>query len=207
MNIHEYQAKELLKAYGVPIPPGEVVYTERAAGRVAEEIGGTSWVVKAQVHAGGRGKAGGVRLAGSLERLRELTDQMIGSRLVTEQTGSDGQPINRVLVERAAKIDREFYLGMIVDRVSQRIVVIASAEGGVDVEEVAAEHPERIHKEVVDPASACWTSSAARSRSRSGSRTERRPSPGCSNGCTGCSVTRTACCSRSTRSSSPRRAT
>ncbi len=152
MNIHEYQAKELLRQYGIPVPLGEVVYSVKAAARVAEEIGGQRWVVKAQIHAGGRGKAGGVKLANSMERLAELADQMIGSRLATEQTGPEGQRVQRVLVERAAKIDREIYLGFIVDRDSQRIVVIATAEGGVDVEEMAREHPERIHKEVVDPA-------------------------------------------------------
>jgi len=151
MNIHEYQAKELLRSYGVPIPPGEVVYSERAAARVAEDLGGSRWVVKAQVHAGGRGKAGGVRLASSPAEVAELTDTMIGSRLVTPQTGPDGQPVTRVLVERASRIEREFYLSLIVDRTSQRIVVIASAEGGVDVEEVAASRPEAIHTEHVDP--------------------------------------------------------
>jgi succinyl-CoA synthetase beta subunit/malate-CoA ligase subunit beta len=151
MNIHEYQAKELLKAYGVPVPPGEVVYSDRAAARVAEEIGGSRWVVKAQIHAGGRGKAGGVRLAGSPQEVAELADRMIGTRLATPQTGPEGQLVQRVLVERAARIDREFYLGLIVDRASQRIVVIASAEGGVDVEEVAAADPGAIHKEEVDP--------------------------------------------------------
>jgi succinyl-CoA synthetase beta subunit len=151
MNIHEYQAKELLRSYGVPVPPGEVVFTERAAGRVAEEIGGTRWVVKAQIHAGGRGKRGGVRLVDSIHALREAADHMIGSTLVTEQTGPQGQLVQRVLVERASRIEREFYLSLIVDRVSQRIVVIASADGGMDIEDVAAAHPERIHKEVVDP--------------------------------------------------------
>jgi len=151
MNIHEYQAKELLKSYGIPIPPGEIVYSDRAAARVAEELGGTRWVVKAQIHAGGRGKGGGVKLANGPEKVTELADQMIGSTLITEQTGDTGRPVHRVLVERAARIDREFYLGMIVDRVSQRIVIIASAEGGVEIEQVAAERPEAIHKEYVDP--------------------------------------------------------
>jgi succinyl-CoA synthetase beta subunit/malate-CoA ligase subunit beta len=151
MNIHEYQAKELLKDYDIPVPPGEVVYTVKAASRVAEEIGGQRWVVKAQVHAGGRGKAGGVRLANSIEEVGQRTDDMIGTRLVTTQTGQEGQLVQRVLIERAAKIDREIYIGFVVDRVSQRIVIIASAEGGVDIEQVAAEHPERIHKEIVDP--------------------------------------------------------
>jgi len=152
MNVHEYQAKELLKSYGIPVPVGEVAYSDKGAARVAEDIGGTRWVVKAQVHAGGRGKAGGVRIASTLPQLRELTDAMIGSRLVTEQTGAEGQLVQRVLIERACRIDRELYLGLTIDRATQRITVIASAEGGVDVEEVAREHPERIHTEVVDPA-------------------------------------------------------
>jgi succinyl-CoA synthetase beta subunit/malate-CoA ligase subunit beta len=151
MNIHEYQAKDLLRSYSIPVPPGEVVYTSRAAERVAEELGGSRWVVKAQIHAGGRGKAGGVKLASSPGAAAELADQMIGTRLATDQTAGEGQLVQRVLVERAARIDREFYLSLVVDRVSQRIVVIASAEGGVDVEEVAATRPEAIHTEVVDP--------------------------------------------------------
>ncbi len=152
MNIHEYQAKELLKSYGIAVPPGEVAYSDKAAARVAEDIGGQRWVVKAQVHAGGRGKAGGVKLANSLPELREITDRMIGTRLVTDQTRADGQLIQRVLIERACRIDREIYLGMTVDRVTQRIAVIASADGGVNIEEVARDHPERIQTEVVDPA-------------------------------------------------------
>jgi succinyl-CoA synthetase beta subunit/malate-CoA ligase subunit beta len=151
VNIHEYQAKELLKSYGVPVPPGEVVYTDRAAARVAEELGGSRWVVKAQIHAGGRGKGGGVKLANTVQKVAELADQMIGSTLVTAQTGAAGNRVHRVLVERASKIDREFYLGMVVDRVSQKIVVIASAEGGVEIEEVATARPEAIHREYVDP--------------------------------------------------------
>jgi len=151
VNIHEYQAKELLKSYGIPVPPGEVVYTDRAASRVAEELGGSRWVVKAQIHAGARGKAGGVKIANTVPRVAELADQMIGAQLVTAQTGPEGQHVSRVLVERGARIDKEFYLGLIVDRVSQRIVVIASAEGGVDIEEVAATSPEAIHTEEVDP--------------------------------------------------------
>jgi succinyl-CoA synthetase beta subunit/malate-CoA ligase subunit beta len=151
MDIHEYQAKELLRAYGVPVPAGEVVYSVRAAERVADELGGSRWVVKAQIHAGGRGKAGGVKLADSPQRVAELADQMIGTTLVTAQTGPVGKRVQRVLVERALRIEREFYLSMIVDRTSQRIVVIASAEGGVEIEEVAAANPGAIHKEEVDP--------------------------------------------------------
>jgi succinyl-CoA synthetase beta subunit len=152
VNIHEYQAKELLRSYGIPVPLGEVVYSDKAAARVAEDIGGQAWVVKAQVHAGGRGKAGGVKIATTIPQLKEITDRMIGQRLVTEQTGSEGQLVQRVLVERACRIERELYLGMVVDRTTQRITVVASADGGVDIEEVAHEHPDRIHKEVVDPA-------------------------------------------------------
>jgi succinyl-CoA synthetase beta subunit/malate-CoA ligase subunit beta len=151
VNIHEYQAKELLKSYGVPVPSGEVVYSDRAAQRVAEELGGSRWVVKAQIHAGGRGKAGGVKLANSPAKVAEMADAMLGSRLATAQTTAEGQHVSRILVERGARIEREFYLSLIVDRVSQRIVVIASAEGGVDIEEVAASNPDAIHKEVVDP--------------------------------------------------------
>ena len=151
MNIHEYQAKELLKSYGVPVPAGEVVYSDRAAARVAEELGGVRWVVKAQIHAGGRGKGGGVKVANSVEKVAEVADQMIGSTLITAQTGPEGKRVHRVLVERASRIDREFYLSMIVDRTSQKIVVIVSAEGGVEIEEVAAERPEAIHTEYVDP--------------------------------------------------------
>jgi succinyl-CoA synthetase beta subunit/malate-CoA ligase subunit beta len=156
MNIHEYQAKELLRSYGVPVPLGEVVYTPRAAGRVAEDIGGARWVIKAQIHAGGRGKAGGIKLvetgeSGETGDLVDAVEQMLGSTLVTAQTGPEGQVVQRVLVERASRIERERYLSLIVDRMTQRVVVIASAEGGVDIEEVAASNPGAIHTEVVDP--------------------------------------------------------
>jgi len=151
VNIHEYQAKELLKSYGVPVPPGEVIYSERAAQRVADELGGNRWVVKAQIHAGGRGKAGGVKIANTPAKVGELADQMIGTTLVTAQTGPEGQHVSRVLVERATRIDRELYIGFLVDRVSQKIVVIASAAGGVDIEDVAANEPEKIHEEYIDP--------------------------------------------------------
>ncbi|MEA2581771.1 MAG: succinyl-CoA synthetase beta subunit [Actinomycetota bacterium] len=151
MNIHEYQAKELLKSYGIPVPPGEVIYSERAAARVAEELGGSRWVVKAQIHAGGRGKAGGVKIANTPAKVAEAADQMIGTTLVTAQTGPEGQLVQRVLVERASRIEREFYLSLIIDRVSQKVVIIASDEGGVDIEDVAATTPEKVHKEYVDP--------------------------------------------------------
>ena len=151
MNIHEYQAKQLLRNSRVTTPRGEVVHTSKAAARVAKELGGSRWVVKAQIHAGGRGKAGGVRIGDSPEQVAEIADQMLGSTLVTPQTGAGGQVVHRLLVERASRIEREFYLSLVVDRDSQRIVVIASAEGGVDVEEVAASDPGAIHTEHVDP--------------------------------------------------------
>ena len=151
MNIHEYQAKQLLRSYRVTTPRGEVVHTSRAAGRVAAELGGSRWVVKAQIHAGGRGKAGGVKIGTTPAQVAEIADGMLGSTLVTDQTGAAGQRVSRLLVERAARIEREFYLSLVVDRDAQRIVVIASAEGGVDIEQVAAERPDAIHKERVDP--------------------------------------------------------
>jgi succinyl-CoA synthetase beta subunit len=151
MNIHEYQAKQLLRNYRVTTPRGEVVYTSKGAARVAEELGGSRWVVKAQIHAGGRGKAGGVKLGNTPAKVAEIADHMLGSTLATAQTGPEGQTVTRVLVERASRIEREFYLSLFVDRDSQRIVVIASAEGGVDIEAVAATDPGAIHKEYVDP--------------------------------------------------------
>ena len=151
MNIHEYQAKEMLRSYRITTPRGEVVYTAKAAARVAEDLGGNRWVVKAQIHAGGRGKAGGVRMATTPAQIAEIADQMLGSTLVTEQTGPEGQQVSRLLVERASRIEREFYLSLVVDRDSQRAVVIASAEGGIDIEQVAMRDPDAIHTEYVDP--------------------------------------------------------
>ncbi len=141
MNIHEYQTKELLKSFGVPVPKGRVADSEASAGIIAEEIGGERWVVKAQIHAGGRGKGGGVQLADSTEEVRKHADQIIGSRLITPQTSSAGKLVQRVLVESAQNITKEFYLGLIIDRVRQRITIIASASGGMDIEEVAKTRP------------------------------------------------------------------
>jgi succinyl-CoA synthetase beta subunit/malate-CoA ligase subunit beta len=152
VNIHEYQAKQLLASYGLHVPKSGVAYTATQAALVAEELGGERWVVKAQIHAGGRGKAGGVQLARSLPELKETVDRMIGSRLVTAQTGPEGALVQRVLVERASRIDKELYLGLAIDRGSQRIVVLASADGGVEIEEVAEQTPDRIVRERVDPA-------------------------------------------------------
>ncbi len=152
MNIHEYQAKDLLKRYGVPVPPGRVVHNDEQAASVAEEIGGSRWVVKAQIHSGGRGKAGGVKIGNSIEEVRAIADEMIGSRLVTHQTGAEGRLVHRVLVEQASIIVREFYVGLVIDRATRRITLVASSEGGVEIEEVAQRSPERIIKEVIDPA-------------------------------------------------------
>ena len=152
MNIHEYQAKELLKSYGVAVPAGGVAFNPIQAAQVAEEVGGSRWVVKAQIHAGGRGKAGGVKVVGSIDEVKKVADAMIGTRLVTHQTGPEGSVVQRVWVEHASQIKKEFYLGFVIDRGSQRITVIASSEGGVDIEEVAATSPEKIIQEVVDPA-------------------------------------------------------
>jgi succinyl-CoA synthetase beta subunit len=152
VNIHEYQAKELLQTYGVPVPTGSVAFNAVQAGQAAEEIGGSKWVVKAQIHAGGRGKAGGVKVVGSIDDVKKTADAMIGSRLVTHQTGPEGSLVQRVWIEQASEIKKEFYLGFVIDRGTQRITVIASSEGGMDIEEVAKETPDKIIKEVIDPA-------------------------------------------------------
>jgi len=152
MNIHEYQTKELLNSYGVPIPEGRVADSESLAGIVAKELGGERWAIKAQIHAGGRGKGGGVQLANSIEEVRKHADKMIGSNLVTPQTSKEGKLVQRVLVESAQQISKEFYLGLIIDRIRQRITIIASASGGMDIEAVAESDPDKVIREAVDPA-------------------------------------------------------
>lgn len=152
MNIHEYQTKDLLKHYEVPVPPGRVVHTNAQAAAVAEEIGGSRWVVKAQIHSGGRGKAGGVKVGNSIDEVRAIADEIIGRLLVTHQTGPEGRLVRRVLVEQASNIVREYYIGLIIDRATRRITLVASAEGGVDIEVVAKQTPERIFREIIDPA-------------------------------------------------------
>lgn len=152
MNIHEYQTKDLLKHYGVPVPPGRVVHTDAQAATVAEEVGGSRWVVKAQIHSGGRGKAGGVRIGNSIDEVQTIANEIIGSLLVTHQTGVEGRLVRRVLVEQASNIVREYYVGLIIDRATRRITLVASAEGGVEIEVVAKQTPERIIREVIDPA-------------------------------------------------------
>ncbi|MCB1827613.1 MAG: ADP-forming succinate--CoA ligase subunit beta [Coxiellaceae bacterium] len=152
MNLHEYQAKHLLAKYGVPVPPSEVAWNADEAVAVAKQLGCNRWVVKAQVHAGGRGKAGGVRLVDTLDEVKKTAQDLIGTNLVTFQTDEHGQPVNQVLVEAPSDIEQELYLGAVIDRASQRIVFMASTEGGMEIEEVAAEHPEKILKAAVDPA-------------------------------------------------------
>jgi succinyl-CoA synthetase beta subunit len=151
MNIHEYQAKEILKRYGVPVPVGRVASTLQEVKAAAAELGGRC-VVKAQIHAGGRGKAGGVKLASSPEDAVEKAAEILGKNLVTHQTGPEGRQVSRVLVEQGVNIERELYLGMVLDRAQSRVTTICSSEGGVEIEEVAAKHPEKILKEAIDPA-------------------------------------------------------
>ena len=152
MNIHEYQTKELLRGYGVPVPDGRVAHNVDNAATIAEDLGGERWVVKAQIHAGGRGKGGGVKVASSIDEVRQIADEMIGMRLVTPQTDKEGRLVQRVLVEQACNIKKEYYLGLVIDRATQRITVIASASGGMNIEEVAKTDPDRVIHEAVDPA-------------------------------------------------------
>jgi succinyl-CoA synthetase beta subunit len=152
MNIHEYQAKGLLAKFGVGVLSGQVAYTPDEAVDAAKKLGGQVWVVKAQIHAGGRGKGGGVKVAKSLDEVRENAKRMIGMTLVTHQTGPKGKLVKRIYVESGCDIRRELYLGMLVDRATSRITIMASSEGGVEIEEVAAKHPEKIIKVAVDPA-------------------------------------------------------
>jgi succinyl-CoA synthetase beta subunit len=152
MNIHEYQAKALLKECGVAVLPGQVAYTADEAEAAARALGGPTWVVKAQIHAGGRGKGGGVKLARSVEEVRQLADRMLGMTLVTHQTGPEGKEVRRVYVEDGCEIARELYLGAVIDRAEGRLTLMASTEGGVEIEEVAARTPEKIHKVAIDPA-------------------------------------------------------
>jgi succinyl-CoA synthetase beta subunit len=151
MKIHEYQGKEILKKFGVPVPKGEVAFTIDEAVKAAEKIGGSVWVVKAQIHAGGRGKGGGVKLARSLEEVRERAGEILGMRLITHQTGPEGRIVRRILVEQGMNIAKEMYVGITLDRQRSQNVVMVSTEGGVEIEKVAAETPEKILKETVDP--------------------------------------------------------
>ncbi len=152
MNLHEYQSKQLFRDYSIPVPNGFPATTPEEAVDAASKLGGELWVVKAQVHAGGRGKGGGVKLVRSLDEVRQATADMLGKRLVTHQTGPEGLPINSVIVECGSDIKRELYLSLLVDRAQERVVFMASAAGGMDIEEVAAKTPEQIFTVAVDPA-------------------------------------------------------
>jgi succinyl-CoA synthetase beta subunit len=152
MKIHEYQAKEVLRKYGVPTPRGVPCFSVDEAVQAAQSLGTKVCVVKAQIHAGGRGKGGGVKLARSIDEVRALAGQILGMQLVTHQTGPGGQRVRRLLIEEGADIRKELYVGMVVDRQTQKVCLMASSEGGMDIEEVAAKHPEKIHKVFVDPA-------------------------------------------------------
>ena len=151
MKIHEYQGKEILKKYGVAVPTGYPCFSIDEAIAAAEKLGGPVWVVKAQIHAGGRGKGGGVKVAKSMDDVKTYANQILGMQLITHQTGPEGQKVSRLLVEEGADIKKEYYVGMVVDRVTQRVCVMASSEGGMEIEEVAEHTPELIHKVYVDP--------------------------------------------------------
>src|SRR5438874_4468033 len=151
VKIHEYQGKEIFRRYGMTVPRGIPAFSVDEAVKAAQSLGGPVWVVKAQIHAGGRGKGGGVKLAKSLDQVRELAGTILGMQLVTHQTGPTGQKVRRLLIEEGADIRKELYVGMVVDRGSQRVALMASSEGGVDIEEVAAKTPEKIHTVFIDP--------------------------------------------------------
>src|SRR5690349_538562 len=160
MKIHEYQGKEILRKFGVAVPRGKPVFSVDEAMKAAKELGGPVWVVKAQIHAGGRGKGGGVKVAKSLDQVRQYAQQILGMQLVTHQTGPAGQKVRRLLIEEGADIKKELYVGMVVDRVSQKVVLMASSEGGMDIEHVAAHTPEKIHQVIIDPVSGLLDSQA-----------------------------------------------
>ena len=160
MKIHEYQAKEVLRKYGVTTPNGIACFSVEEAVKAARELDGKLWVVKAQIHAGGRGKGGGVKVAKSLDEVKQYAGRILGMRLVTHQTGPEGKIVKRLLIEEGAAIKKEFYIGMVVDRATQRVVLMASSEGGTEIEEVAARTPEKIHKTFIDPKSGLTDSDA-----------------------------------------------
>ncbi len=151
MNLHEYQGKQLFREYGLPVSDGIAVDSATAAFEAAGQIGGDTWVVKCQVHAGGRGKSGGVKLVKSKQEVKEFAHQWLGKNLVTYQTDAGGQPVSKILVETCTDIDSELYIGAVIDRASRRVVFMASTEGGVEIEKVAEETPEKIHKAIIDP--------------------------------------------------------
>ncbi|QJE00431.1 ADP-forming succinate--CoA ligase subunit beta [Massilia forsythiae] len=151
MKIHEYQGKEILRKFGVTVPRGIPCMSVDEAVKAAEELGGPVWVVKAQIHAGGRGKGGGVKVAKSIDQVREYANQIMGMQLITHQTSPEGQKVNRLLIEEGADIKKELYVSLVTDRVTQKVVLMASSEGGMDIEEVAHSNPEKIHSIAIDP--------------------------------------------------------
>ena len=151
MNLHEYQAKQLFREYDISVSEGLSASSSQEAEKIALSLNVDKWVVKAQVHAGGRGKAGGVELVDSIEKVKAFADKWLGKNLVTFQTDEKGQPVNQILIETVTDIDKELYLGAVIDRASQRLVVMASTEGGVNIEEVAEETPDKIYKAEIDP--------------------------------------------------------
>ena len=151
MNIHEFQAKRLFREYGIPVPDGDVARSVDEAVEISKNLAGNRWVVKAQVHAGGRGKAGGVKIVDSQPDLEQAAATMLGSPLITQQSGPDGQPVDQLLIEMPTDIDRELYLGMLLDRARERVVMMASSAGGMNIEEVARDHPEQLHTIYIDP--------------------------------------------------------
>jgi succinyl-CoA synthetase beta subunit len=156
MNIHEHQAKAVLADFGVPVPRGFPAFSVDEAVAAAEKLGGPVWVVKAQIHAGGRGKGGGVKLARSIDEVRDIASKMLGMTLITHQTGPHGRVVRRLYIEEGASIAKEYYLSLLVDRETSRVAVVASTEGGMDIEEVAHATPERIHTFSIDPATGAW---------------------------------------------------
>ncbi|MED1419274.1 ADP-forming succinate--CoA ligase subunit beta [Bacillus smithii] len=151
MNIHEYQGKEILRKYGVAVPNGKAAFSVEEAVEAAKELGTDVWVVKAQIHAGGRGKAGGVKIAKNLDEVRTYAEELLGKTLVTHQTGPKGKEVKRLLIEEGCDIKKEYYVGIVLDRAASRVVLMASEEGGTEIEEVAAKTPEKIFKETIDP--------------------------------------------------------
>ena len=160
MNVHEYQGKEILRKYGVATPRGVACFSVDEAVKAAETLGGKVWVVKAQIHAGGRGKGGGVKVAKSIDEVRDYASKILGMTLVTHQTGPEGRVVKRLLIEEGADIKKELYVGMVVDRAKQRVTLMASSEGGMNIEDVAEHTPEKIHKIAIDPTTGLSTQDA-----------------------------------------------
>jgi len=197
VNLHEYQAKEVFSAYGIPVPAGRVAATAEEAVSAANALGGSVWVVKAQVHAGGRGKAGGVKLARDVEGVRAAAQAMLGTRLATKQTGPEGLPVDKVYVEQGSQIEREIYLSLTLNREKGRIAMVGSAAGGMDIEEVASTRRRRSPRSTSIRLRACSRTNVAAWLSRSGSRVRRSPSSSRSRWrSTSSTSTRTQACSR-----------